>query len=478
MSSVVSQAFSGTLSLARVHVQGRWKGLLAWLVVLAGLVVSIASSIKELYATPEARLLYEQSMGVSPAVAAFNGRGYDLSTLGGITAYEVGFMGQLLLPIVLAHLAIQFTRREEDSGRTELVRAGRVGVLAPLSAAGLVLLLAVTLFVALGASGLVALGLPVTGSLAYLAGLGAFGLGYGALALLVAEISGEARTAYGLSLALVVGTFLVRALVDGRGWDSVWLTPMGWVAEVRPWGGVRWWPYAAYALLVVVALALAMGVARRRDLGAGLVGGRPGAATATDGLGTPLGLAWRFTRGAFAGWLLGVVVWGGSIGSLSSEMADLIAQNPSITSALGVARPEYVFTVLAVLLTGLGAAALAVQGVSRLAAEEMAGRVGLVLSARTSRHVLWAVWVAVLALEAVVMLLVGSATIGASATWAMDDAGSLGPSVRAGLALVPAVLFVLGVAACCTRCVRASSRRPGCSWAGPRSWACWVRRSG
>ncbi|XVX19690.1 ABC transporter permease [Actinomycetota bacterium] len=447
MRSIAPQAFSGTTSLARVHIHGRWKGLVAWLALLVGLVVAIASSIKELYGAEEARLLYEQSMGLSPAVAAFNGRGYDLSTLGGITAYEVGFMGQLLIPLVLVHLAIQLTRHEEDSGRTELIRAGRVGVLAPLAAAALVLLGLVVLFVALGAAGLVALDLPAQGSLAYVASLGAFGLGYGALALLVAEISGEARTAYGLSLALVLGTFLVRALVDGRGWDAVWLTPMGWVAEARPWGEVRWWPYAAYALLVTVALVLAMAVARHRDLGAGVIGAAPGPATAKAGLGTPLGFAWRFTRGAFVGWLLGLVFWGGSIGSLSSEMADLVAHNPSVAAALGVERPEYVFTVLAVLLTGIGAAALAVQGMTRLAAEESSGRAGLVLSARVSRQVVWGAWVAVLALEAVALLLVGSAALGVSTVWAMDDAGSFGPSLGAGLALVPAVLFVLAVAA-------------------------------
>ncbi|WP_106850232.1 ABC transporter permease [Blastococcus sp. Marseille-P5729] len=439
--------FTGTLVMARAHLRSRWKSLLLWTVLLMALVLATVSSIKGLYPTLEARLAYEASMSAAPASAAFNGRGYDLSTLGGIAAFEVGFMGLLALPIVMSHLAIRLTRSEEDAGRTELIRAGRVGRLAPMTAAAVVLLEAVALFVVATASGMTAIGYAAGGSWTYSLGLGLFGLAYGALALVAAELSSESRTAYGLTMLAVLVTFLVRAVVDGRSWSTTWLSPMGWLAEIRPWGATRWWPLIALGVLVAVALAAAVLLTLRRDLGGGLIGAARGPATARRGLGTPLGLAWRFTRGAFWGWLGGLVVWGVAIGSLSSEMTDLVAANPAITEALGVDRPEQLITVMAMLIAAIGTASLAVQGIGRLSREEQAGRLALPLSTGIGRARVWGTWVVLVAVQTTVVLLASSLSVGVTTALVTEKGDSVRSSLEAGLALTPAVVFILAVAA-------------------------------
>jgi ABC-2 type transport system permease protein len=60
---------------------------------------------------------------------------------------------------------------------------------------------------------------------------------------------------------------------------------------------------------------------------------------------------------------------------------------------------------------------------------------------------LWTAWVVVVAVEVVIVLVVSSAATGLS-TWAVTgEASTLGVSVEAGIALMPAVLLVLAVSA-------------------------------
>ncbi|WP_134324196.1 ABC transporter permease [Cumulibacter soli] len=439
-----SYAATGVLTL--IHLRTSWRRLIAWTVALAGVVVITASSIAALYPDAQARLSYQQSVGSSPAVAMFNGRGYDLDTLGGISAYEVGAMGQLLFPLVFAHLAIRMTRREEDSGRMELIRSGVVGRLAPLAAAVQVLALVTVGALVLITFGLIAVGLPASGSLLYAVSLVMYGFAFGALALLIAEISNDGRTALGLSMLLVLVGFLVRAVIDGRGWDLVWLSPVGWLAEVRPWGATRAWPYVAFAIAAVLCIVAAVMISIRRDVGAGLIGGSNGPATGRAGLGTPVGFAWRFTRSSFYSWLAGLIVFGVVIGSLSNEMTELIEQNPTMREVLGLDHPEQLMTVMAVLLSALGAASLGVQGIARLAREEDAGRLALVLSRTVGRTGVWIAWVGVVMAQAIAALFASTIAV-ALATWAATaERATLGPSLEAGAAMLPAVLFIIGVA--------------------------------
>lgn len=438
---------TGTVLLLRAHLHSGWRGLLSWVVLMAGLVVLTAWSIGELYPTAANRASYAAYAGTSPAVAAFNGRPYDLTTLGGIVSYEIGFMGLVGLPIIALHLAVRFTRHEEDAGRTELVTSARVGRLAPLAAGGLMMLLAMVGFAVISGVGLVVTGLPDGRAWLYAGGLGLLGVAFGAVGLLAAEITRESRMAYSIGLQVILVTFLVRAVVDGRDWPVPWVSPSGWLAEARPWGDPVWWPYAAYLALTACCGLLAAAMATHRDLYGGLVATRPGPAHASRALGTPVGLAWRFTRVPFLGWLLGTVLWSAAIGALSGEMVDLLKENPALTQVLGLDKPEYVVTSMALLICGVGAAAVGVQAMARIAGEESAGRIGLVLSTRAPRWRVWLVWAAVVVLEAVAVLMVSALALGLSTGWSAGDASDLGSALRAGAILIVPVVLVVALCA-------------------------------
>src|SRR5258708_34128257 len=82
----------------------------------------------------------------------------------------------------------------------------------------------------------------------------------------------------------------------------LWLSPIGWVTQVRAYAGDRWLVLALPVAAAVAVAAAAVVLAARRGLGAGLVPPPPGPGPAARALPRPLGLAWRLQRGNPIGW--------------------------------------------------------------------------------------------------------------------------------------------------------------------------------
>lgn len=437
----------GTLRLLRLGLRTGGRGLLLIAVLTAGLVTAMAGSIEALYADLPEREQYAATVGASPASLAFNGRGYGLTTTGGITAFEVGFIGQLLFPLLALHVALRHTRREEEAGRTELLTAGRVGRLAPLTAgAGLLALTCLTTG-GLMLLGVVGAGLPAVGTAWYAASITMLMLFFGAVGLLLGQLAQSTRTAHLAGLSVITAAFVLRALVDGLGWDAAWASPLGWLAEVRPFAEPRVWPLLAHAGAALVLLALAVVVARSRDLGSGVLAPRPGPARGRSSLGTVTGAAWRLTRGAALAWAVLGVVWAACFGALTREMADLVDANPTLVEALGVERGADVVTSLAVVVVCLAATAVAVQGAGRWGGEEATDRLGAMLATRVSRTRLWLTWWAVVAATSIAVLVLGTATLGLAAWAATGQRVNLVTALEVGTGYAVPVVFVAAVAA-------------------------------
>ena len=116
-----------------------WKAhgrrLLAWPLAWTALVLALASATRSLYPDGASRLRYASTIGSSRIQELFNGRGYDLTSAGGIEAFEVGMFGLVLVPVGASLLAVRLMRAEEALGRWEVVSAGGYGKTAPTAAA-------------------------------------------------------------------------------------------------------------------------------------------------------------------------------------------------------------------------------------------------------------------------------------------------------------------------------------------------------
>ena len=337
----------------------------------------------------------------------------------------------------------------------KLTGAGAVGRLAPLAAA-----------VTLAAMTAVALGVLMTGGLAVSSagGVGAVGAGlsftatgfvFAAVGAVAAQLAVTGRAANGLAGGVLAASYALRAIADGEpavGWLS-WLSPIGWVQRLQPYADwPRWW-VLALPVVAGVGLALLAGWLRaRRDLGAALLGSRPGPAGAGSALSGPVALAWRLQRLTVLWWAVGCAAMGGLVGWLAASVAEFAGDDSSVRDLLaklggreGLAD-SYLSTSFGFL--GVAASAYAVLAVLRLRAEEEDGRVEPLLAGRVSRGRLLASHLSTALGGSLTMVLAMGLACGlARGVDTGDVGGQVGRDVLAGLAQAPVAWLLAGLAA-------------------------------
>jgi ABC-2 type transport system permease protein len=228
------------------------------------------------------------------------------------------------------------------------------------------------------------------------------------------------------------------------------LSPQGWSLQVRPYAGDRWWVLALHLALLVVLMAVAYLLLRRRDVGAGLIAERLGAPAADAGLAGPFGLAVRLQRGTLLAWTIGVGLYGLVIGSVVAGIGDSFAENETlrdlITRMGGSESIEDSFISYAFTMLGVAGAAYAVSATLRLFGEENGHQAESVLSGAVGR-LRWAGSHLVFALGGPVVIMLTAGLLGGVAYGlAKDDIGGELPGVvAAALVQLPAIWFFAGV---------------------------------
>jgi ABC-2 type transport system permease protein len=423
-----------------------------FLVTVAASVTGYATS----FPTAASRAKLAASFEANAGIAALLGRARGLDTVAGFTAWRT--MG--VLPVIGAVwgllTATRLLRGEEDAGRWDLLLAGPTTRTRAARDAVVGLAAGIGVLWAIVAVGTVAVGrtsdvvIPAGGALYLSLALATAPLLFLAVGVLAAEAADDRRTA-NLAGAVVLGaSFLVRMVADstsGLGWLR-WLTPFGWVEDLRPLSDTQPLALVPIALFVAVAAVVGVRVAGVRDVGHGL---RPTADTHPPRLALlqgPTALAVRLTRGHATGWLIGLASAGLVFGLVARSAADAISGNSVITDLLGRLGAEaagaraylgLTFLVAASLLTFMAAAE-----VSAIRDEELSGRLELLLAAPVSRT-WWLVGRTLVAAAAVTAagLAAGlAAWIGA----ATQDTGlGIGSALAAGVDVAVPGVAVLGI---------------------------------
>lgn len=461
------ELFAGTGRLVRLFLRLDRLRITVWgtafLLLIAGSVVSLEAS----YPTPES-LQARAVLIQNPAAIMMSGPLFSLDnyTFGAMLASELSLWVLLPAAIMSVLLAVRHTRGEEESGRLETLRALPVGRFAPPTAA-LVTVAVANVVVGLAvAASLLGTGVEVPGSLALGAATALTGLVFGAVAAVTAQITEHARAASGMALGVLAVAFLVRGVgdvIDHQGSWLSWFSPLAWAQQTRVFVDLRWWPLMVSVGAVLGLLALAVTMARRRDLGAGLRAPRPGPAQAAAGLLSPAGLARRLTAGTFLAWTVGLFFFAAAFGSVASTLDDVVQDMPVLTEWFVIDLEDLTRSFAAVMLVmlALGPAALLVSAVVQLRGEEQAGRLEGLLATGSSRASVLGGWVAVvttLTLGTLVLLGLG---LGLGVLTATGEAGWVGELTVASLAYVPATLLLGSVA---VALLGVAPRRAGLAW--------------
>ncbi|MEO6126275.1 MAG: ABC transporter permease [Ilumatobacteraceae bacterium] len=419
-----------------------------WVGAIVTMVWVSALSIKGLFPT-QAKLDAAAIASSNPAVVAFNGPANALDTIGGEIVFQIGAPGLTTVGLMTLLMVLRLTRREEESGRLELVRSLPVGRRAPLVAAGAVGFGA-SIAAAVGSTvALLATGQAAVGSIAFGLEVGVVGGVFTGIALVAAQITENSRLASGMAGAALAASFVIRAIGDMRDSWLSWLSPIGWAQQLRPFAGERWWTLALDAVAIAALSAVAMVLLDRRDLGSGLISSRPGPAVAGADLGSPLALAFRLQRGSIIGWSMGIAAAGATYGLITNAIAGFVRDNPDMADFLastGSASLIDSYLATSTHVTALIATAAAVQSILRLRSEETAMRAEPLLATAVSRSS-WAwsyLWVALATSVAVLAALglgLGLSTAAVSGQWSIVGSVLIGSFIH-----LPAMGFAIGFA--------------------------------
>ncbi len=375
-------AYAATGRLLRLYLRtNRVITLLLVLLPFLFAYVSAASNIA-LLQTPEQLTTYiaeNQGNALLGAIAS--------NTIEGVTVWRIRTSTAIFSSILSIVLVLSNTRKDEEQGRLELLRAGAAGVKAPLTA---------ILIKALGANALGGLALALGFLAAGFAAAGSFTAGlstaltnctFSIIAAIAAQIAPNTRLARGLALGTGAFFLVWQMIANSVGNESLLLfTPFGWCAYARPYAGENFllFPFAvlAVALLTYIAYALSC----RRDMGGSYIRERRSNEQAGKSFRNPLALAWRLQRGMLFVWVIAYALMGAVIASLKPSINNMLngtAFLPELSKALGGAGNAFLALISYILAQVI--TAYAIMAILRMREEETLARTELVLSSAVSR---------------------------------------------------------------------------------------------
>ncbi|GAA1108260.1 exporter of polyketide antibiotics [Kribbella jejuensis] len=461
------KSLAGTGGLIRLILRRDRIVLPLWIVLLTAISVSYVKQYGDLFPTPDSRVKYASNAGFITLYGELSG-----SSLGEFVTWRLGFV-PVMVGLISLLTVIRHTRVEEESGRRELLGATVVGRHAQLAAALVVTLGANLVLAVLLALGMHSQNLPLAGSVAIgivYAGTGWLFAGVGAVA---AQLTAGAGTARGIAIGVLGAAYVLRAAGDTSAHTNgplAWLSyisPIGWAQQIHPYAQNRWWLGGVLLMATIALIAAAVGLAVRRDVGAGLLPDRLGPADGT--VGSAFGLAWRLHRGLLVAWTAGFALLGLLFGGVAKGVGDMMRDDRAIQEMFqrmgGASGLIDSFLAGVTMLGGLIASAYAVQATLRMRVEETSGRAEPVLATATSRwqwaasHLLFSLLGPAVALLAagVMQGLAYGAAIG-------DVGGQLPRMVAAALAQLPAVWVLAALAIAIIGFFPQASMA---SWAGP-----------
>jgi ABC-2 type transport system permease protein len=380
----------GTVRLTRFVFRREWLRIVIWTLSLVGIAIAVPLAFEHIYQTPESA----QEMAVAmnnPAMIAMVGPsvGIDDYTTGVMNVHMMlVFMG-IAIAIMNIFFVVRYTRRDEELGRQELIRSLPVGRLSPLFST-LIVAKIINITIGLGIGLLLPLlgiaSVDLAGSMLYGAGVAIIGIVFAGVAAVAAQLCQTARGAIGLSMIVLIGSYILRAVGDMNSEALSLISPLGLVLRTEAAVNNHWWPIFILAGIAAILFIKALWLNAIRDMDQGFIPAKPGKAHASKLLVKPMGLSLRLMRGTIIAWLIGLVLLGASYGSILADteaFADTIAQMTG-----GIAEGEDIakaFVNVMMMVFAVLASVPCLIMMLKLRSEEKRGRLEMILASSVSR---------------------------------------------------------------------------------------------
>ncbi|GIE78672.1 exporter of polyketide antibiotics [Actinoplanes philippinensis] len=318
-------------AVSRLAIRQIRRGGLIVVALTSGMTAMVAATFDTVMADPAAAGSLAALAG-NPAVRTLFGTPAGLDTSGGFTVWRVGTFTAVLLAAWTIMATTRITRGEEDTGRWDVLLAGRItlrgAVVRHLTAVMLVPVAAAAAMTTV----LTMSGTPAGGALVHGIGTGLIGLFFAAAAALAAQIFPARTPATGTAFTVLGVTLLARMVGDGitaLQWLR-WLSPFGLTELSGPYLHDRVVPLVVL-LAATAATALTVPVAAaRREVRGGLTAAHTGRPARLGLLGGVEQFAVRRVLRPLAGWALGIGAYFLLVGLTAVSVTEFLAANPAM----------------------------------------------------------------------------------------------------------------------------------------------------
>ncbi|MFE4522416.1 ABC transporter permease [Cytobacillus firmus] len=423
-----------------------------WILALTFFTIIVPTAFTGLYSSQQEREAMAQTMA-NPAMTAMTGPA-DLSnyTVGVMTAHQMLLMTAAVTGLMSILLVTRHTRAAEEDGRLELLRSLPVGRLSYLNATLLTVSAACIGLALINGFGLYALGIEsmdLEGSLLYGAALGAAGLFFAGVTAVFAQASDSSRGTIGYSIAVLLISYLFRAITDISNESLSWLSPLAWVTKAEVYDSNNWWPIVLMAAAAIVLFAVANYLNAIRDLDRGFFPSMPGKKYASRFLQSPIGLALKLQRTGIISWAIGMFVLGASYGSVLGDLESFFSENEAMKQLLkpteGITLVEQFIPMLMIVIS-LMATIPPVMAMNKLRGEEKKERIVHLLSRAVSRTKLLGSYFVISVINGFLMISLAALGLWAAGNSVVEGGLSFGMIFGAALSYYPAMLVMISLA--------------------------------
>ncbi|MFA1821070.1 ABC transporter permease [Virgibacillus oceani] len=423
-----------------------------WLIGITFFTLVVPLAYDDLYGSDQERQGMAETMA-NPAMTAMVGEGnLENYTVGAMTSHQMLLLTAVVVGLMNILLLNRHTRVDEEEGRIELIRSLPVGRLANINATLLILVATNILLALINGFGLYALGIEsmdLGGSLLYGATLGGTGIVFAGIAAVFAQASESSRGVVGYSIAVLLASYLIRAIGDVSNDALSMISPLGWVTKTEAYWNDNWWPILFMIGGAAILFILANYLNSIRDLGAGFFPARPGRRNATVFLQSPLGHAVKLQRTGIIAWAIGMLVMGLSYGAVMGDLEAFFSDNDLLAEMLvqeeGYSLTEQ-FIPMLLMVMGILATVPPVMAMLKLYGEEKKNRLEQIMAASVSRTKLMGSYFLIAVVNGFIMVSLSAIGLWSAAVVVMDDPFDFGTIYGAGLVYYPAVLVMIGAA--------------------------------
>lgn len=442
----------GTLRLSRFILKRDWLNILIWLVGLTFFTVLVPAVLGNMFETDLERQVMAETMS-NPAMAAMMGivYGADNYTTGAMTSNFMLVFLCIGAAVMNIFFVVRHTRRDEESGRAEVIHSLPVGKLSNLASAMLIAFLMNLALALISGFSLFIIGdqsMTLNGSLLFGAAMGMSGLFFAAASAAIAQLTQSARTAAAFSLGFMGLMYLLRAAGDLFSEPLACISPLGLLLRTQAFVNNYWWPVFAVSGITLIVATAAFCLNAVRDLGEGLIPSRPGRSRASKALLSPAGLSLRLLRTPIIAWLFIVFALGAAYGSILGELEAFLSSS-ELLKAMFAGNDElplaeqFITTILS--MTAIIGSVPVITFALKIQSEEKHNRLEHLLGRAVSRTKIMGGYIIIAFASSILIFFLAASGFWISARVVMDNPISLWTFLGGQMTYLPAVWVMTGL---------------------------------